>query len=148
MLIGSFAHMLDAKGRVFIPAKWRETLGDVVVLTTGVLHTQSIHCLYGMSVPQWQAFSDRLATLPVTDVAGQAVRRRLYAMAAACELDRQGRILIPLSLREEAGLMKEATLVGINDRIEIWNPAALLAYSTQTDEAYESALAHLAQLGI
>ncbi len=148
MLIGSFAHMLDAKGRVFIPAKWRETLGDTVVLTTGVLHTQSIHCLYGMSVPQWQIFSDRLATLPVTDVAGQAIRRRLYVMAAACEVDRQGRILIPLPLREEAELTKDTTLVGINDRIEIWNPAALASYSAQTDEAYEAALAHLAQLGI
>ena len=148
MLIGSFAHMLDAKGRVFIPAKWRETLGETVVLTIGVLHTQAARCLYGMSVPQWRIFSDRLAALPVTDVAGQGIRRRLYRMAAACELDRQGRILIPLPLREAAGLSKDVTLVGINDRIEVWNPATLSEYSTETDEAYEAALTHLAQLGI
>lgn len=148
MLIGSFAHMLDAKGRVFIPAKWRETLGETVVLTLGVLHTQSVHCLYGMSVSQWQSFSDKLAQLPVTDVAGQAIRRKLYVMAAACELDKQGRILIPLPLRDAAMLTKDATLVGINDRIEIWNPDALHRYSAQTDEDYEAALSHLAQLGI
>lgn len=148
MLIGSFAHMLDAKGRVFIPAKWREALGDTIILTVGVLSTQSVRCLYGMSLAEWQTFSDRLAALPVTDVAGQAIRRKLYVMAAACELDRQGRILIPLPLREEAGLKKDATLIGINDRIEIWNPSALDRYSTQSDEAYEAALTHLQQLGI
>lgn len=148
MLIGSFEHTLDAKNRVFIPAKWREDLGDTIILTQGVLESQADRCLFGMSVEQWQSFSERLGKLPIMDVSGQAVRRRLYAMAAACELDKQGRILIPTVLRETAGIIKDATLIGVGDRIEIWNPRALSGYSEQTDAAYDAALQHLALMGI
>ena len=94
MLIGSFEHMLDAKGRVFIPAKWRETLGDTLVVTLGLLDTEREACLSGMSVPEWERFSAKLSALPVSDVSGQAIRRRLYSMAAACEVDKQGRIVM------------------------------------------------------
>ena len=83
MLIGSFTHTLDAKGRVFVPAKWRDDVGDVLIVTLGLLGDKNASCLFGMSVSEWELFSERLAALPVTDVAGQAVRRRLYAMAAA-----------------------------------------------------------------
>ena len=148
MLIGSFEHTLDAKSRVFIPAKWREDLGETIILTQGILESQATRCLFGMSVPQWQSFSEKLARLPIMDVSGQAVRRRLYAMAAACELDKQGRILIPNNLREVAGLTKDATLIGIGDRIEIWNPNVLAGYGEQTDAAYDAALQHLALMGI
>lgn len=148
VLIGSFEHTLDAKSRVFIPAKWREDLGDTIILTQGVLESQSTRCLFGMSVSQWQSFSEKLGKLPVMDVGGQAVRRRLYAMAAACELDKQGRILVPNTLREIAGLVKDATLIGVGDRIELWNPAVLAGYSEQTDAAYDAALQHLALMGI
>ena len=148
MLIGSFAHSLDAKGRVFIPAKWRESLGDTVILSLGMLSLHSIRCLYGMSVPQWEAFCEKLAKLPVTDVSGQSVRRRIFAMAAACELDKQGRILLPQQLRELVGIGKDATLIGVGDRIELWNPGLLASYNEQTDEAYEEALSRLAQMGI
>ena len=148
MLIGSFEHTLDAKSRVFIPAKWREDLGETIILTLGVLESQSTRCLFGMSALQWQAFSEKLSKLPVMDVGGQAVRRRLYAMAAACELDKQGRILIPNNLRQIADLDKDATLIGVGDRIEIWNPAVLEGYSQQADAAYDAALQHLALMGI
>ncbi|MEG1524913.1 MAG: division/cell wall cluster transcriptional repressor MraZ [Clostridia bacterium] len=148
MLIGSFEHMLDAKGRVFIPAKWRDTLGETIILTLGVLESKSSHCLFGMSVLEWETFSEKLARLPVMDVSAQAVRRRLYSMAAACEIDKQGRILIPPMLRDAAGLEKDATLIGVGDRIEFWNPAALNRYNEVTDEAYDAALCHLAEMGI
>ena len=148
MLIGSFEHSLDAKGRVFIPAKWRESLGDTLILTLGILETQSSKCLFGMSIPAWEAFSQKLAKLPVMDMSGQAVRRRLYSMAAACELDKQGRILVPPNLREAAGLTKETVMIGVDDRIEIWNPAQLGGYSQVTDAAYDAALQHLALMGI
>ncbi len=148
LLIGSFEHALDAKSRVFIPARWREDLGETIVLTQGVLETQSTRCLFGMSAGQWQAFSEKLAKLPIMDVGGQAVRRRLYAMAAACELDKQGRILIPNNLREAACLVKDVTLIGVGDRIEIWNPETLAGYSEQADAAYDAALQHLALMGI
>ena len=101
MLIGSFEHMLDAKGRVFIPAKWRETIGDTLVVTLGLLESGSGSCLSGMSVEEWERFSQKLSALPVTDTKGQSIRRKLYSMAAACEIDKQGRILIPAQLREK-----------------------------------------------
>ncbi len=140
--------MLDAKGRVFIPAKWRDTLGDTVVVARGILARQSDQCLFGMSLAEWGTFSEKLMSLPMTDASGQAIVRRLYATAAACEIDRQGRILLPAPLRETAGLVKDATLIGVGERIELWNPAALAAYTQQTDESYSEALAHLAEAGI
>ena len=148
MLIGSFEHMLDAKGRVFIPAKWRECVGDTLILTLGLLETQTAKCLSGMSVEQWERFSQKLSALPVTDMGGQAIRRKLYSMAAACEIDKQGRILIPAQLRELTGLNKDATLIGVGERVEIWNPETLAAYNASCEENYGDALAHLATLGI
>jgi len=148
VLIGSFEHMFDAKGRVFIPAKWRESVGETLVLTLGLLDSKMAKCLYGMSMPEWERFSEKLSTLPVSDASGQAVRRRLYSLAAACDLDKQGRILIPAGLREQAGLVKDATLIGVNERIEIWNPAAYLEYTEKSEENYGAEMAHLAELGI
>ncbi len=148
MLIGSFEHSLDAKGRVFIPAKWRETLGETMIISRGILCERELTCLFGMSLSEWERFSEKLAQLPVTDMAGQAVKRRLYATAAACETDRQGRILLPMALRETAALLKDATLIGVGNRIEIWNPEQLARHDALTTETYEDALAHLAQLGI
>jgi len=148
VLIGSFEHMLDAKGRVFIPAKWRDTIGEVLVVTLGLLETQTEQCLFGMSVPAWEAFSEKLSALPVSDAGGQAIRRRIYSMAAACEMDKQGHILLPAALREATGLAKDTTLIGVGDRIEIWNPAALADYNARSEQSYSDALAHLAELGI
>jgi MraZ protein len=148
VLIGSFEHTLDAKGRVFIPAKWRETVGEMLIVTLGLLDTQDRSCLFGMTATEWETFSRKLSALPVSDAGGQAIRRRLYSMAAACEIDKQGRILIPAALRESTGLVKEATLIGVGDRIEIWNPDALADYSAESEENYPDAMAHLAELGI
>ena len=148
MLIGSFEHMLDAKGRVFIPAKWRECVGDTLVLTLGLLETTRASCLSGMSLEEWERFSQKLSALPVTDTKGQAIRRKLYSLAAACEIDKQGRILIPAQLRELTGLTKDATLIGVGERVEIWNPETLTAYNAACEENYGDALAHLAALGI
>ena len=148
MLIGSFAHALDAKGRVFIPAKWRESLGDILVITQGLLADRELHCLFGMSVAQWERFSARLSELPMTDLTAQAVKRRLYASAAACEVDKQGRILIPASLRDRAGIGKDAILIGVGNRLEIWSPTELAAHEEQTGAAYDEALLHLSGMGI
>lgn len=148
MLIGSFSHTLDAKGRVFVPAKWRDDVGDMLIVTLGLLGGGDATCLFGMSVSEWELFSEKLASLPVTDMAGQAVRRRLYAMAAACETDKQGRVLIPAQLREIAGLTREATLIGVGNRIEFWDPDQLRRHSEAADAGFADALQHLQQLGI
>ena len=148
MLIGSFEHMLDAKGRVFIPAKWRESVGDTLVITLGLLESTSAACLTGRSLEEWERFSQKLSARPVSDTQGQNIRRRLYSMAAACEIDKQGRILIPAQLLELTGLNKDATLIGVGERVEIWNPETLAAYNAASEETYSESLAHLAELGI
>ena len=148
MLIGSYDHMLDAKGRVFIPAKWRETVGDTIILTQGILGDRDSKCLFGMSVEEWEAFSEKLSALPVTDVVGQAVRRRLYATAAACETDKQGRILIPQQLRELANITRDVMLIGVGNRIELWNPEDFQRHEEASEADYGQALTHLAQMGI
>ena len=148
MLIGTYEHAFDAKGRVFIPARWREAAGDTIVVTEGILGSGWGRCIFGMSVAQWERFSARLSELPMTDLTAQAVKRRLYASAAACEVDKQGRILIPANLRDRAGIGKDATLIGVGNRLEIWSPTELAAHEEQTGAAYDEALLHLAGMGI
>ena len=148
MLIGTYAHSLDTKGRLFIPSKWRESIGDTLIVMQGILESGQGPCLFAMSVADWEQFSARLSQLPMTDMAGQAVRRRLYANASACEIDRQGRILLPQTLRDIAGIGETAVLIGVGNRIEIWEPGNLDAHFNRMDSEYASALEHLSQLGI
>ncbi len=148
MLIGSFAHSVDAKGRIFIPAKWRTDLGERIIVTRGILGTKEQRCLFGMSEEQWNLFAEKFSALPVTDVMGQAFRRMLFSNAAECELDKQGRILIPNGLREYAQLAKDAVLVGVDNRIEIWPEHAWNAHSDGIADDYDEALARLAQMGV
>ena len=148
MLIGTYTHSLDAKGRLFIPSKWRESIGDTLIIMQGILESGEESCLFAMSVADWDQFSARLSQLPMTDMAGQAVRRRLYANASACEIDRQGRILLPQTLRDLAQIGESTVLIGVGNRIEIWEPGKLDAHFSRTNTGYTSALDHLSQLGI
>ena len=120
MLIGSYRYAMDEKGRVFLPAKWRTGLGNTLILFPGILETGMGKCLYGMPEAAWSLMAERLSRLPITDTGAQAVKRRLYAMAAACEPDSQGRILIPQNLRDWAGYDKNVTVVGCNNHAELW----------------------------
>ncbi len=148
MLIGSYAHSVDAKGRLFIPAKWREDLGEVMIITRGILERSDAHCLFGMSLVAWKEFATRFSALPETDVQGQAFRRMMFANAAECDMDKQGRILIPNGLREYADLNRDVKLVGVDNRIEIWNVDTLAAYDKAMEEDYSKALNRLAGMGI
>ncbi len=148
MLIGSFEHMLDAKGRVFIPAKWREDVGDTLIITLGLLESPTQHCLSGMSVAEWEKLSEKFAKLPMTDTRGQQIRRKLYSLAAACEIDKQGRILIPAQLRELAGLTKDATMLGVDNHVEIWNPQSLEDYNLACEASYSDSMTHLSEVGV
>ncbi len=148
MLIGSAVHGIDPKSRVFIPAKWRNDLGESIILTHGILGTDEITCLFGMSEQGWKEFATRFSTLPETDVMAQAFRRMMFANAAECELDKQGRILIPNALREYAKLDKEAVLVGMGGRIELWSPGAWEKHNTGISAEYQSALRRLLEMGI
>ncbi|NLK27722.1 MAG: division/cell wall cluster transcriptional repressor MraZ [Clostridiales bacterium] len=115
MFMGEFNHTIDAKGRIIIPSKFREDLGDEFVLTLGL-----DGCLFAYPYSEWQLFVDKLKTLPGTKEARQ-LQRYFMAGAAACEVDKQGRILIPAKLRENAGLEKDVVFVGVLNKIEIWS---------------------------
>ena len=115
-MTGEYKHSLDNKGRLFIPAKLREELGDVFYLTLSM-----DRCLCAYSAENWRAFSDKVSAMPYVR---QRKMRPLFAHAARCELDAQGRALIPLNLREYAGFEKNVTVVGCNNHAELWDSAA------------------------
>ncbi len=112
-MTGQYAHNIDAKGRLFIPARLREELGQSFHVTIGMDHCLSIY-----SNESWDAFMEKLRDLPYSKAKALRV---LSANAVDCEPDAQGRILIPAKLREYAGLQKEVVVIGSFDRAEIWN---------------------------
>ena len=116
MFMSQYNHTIDAKGRVIIPAKFREKLGESFVITKGL-----DGCLYGYAKEEWNAFEEKLGTLPITNKNSRQFTRFFLAGAAECELDKQGRILIPSVLREFAALDKDVVLVGVASKIEIWS---------------------------
>ena len=150
MLINSFEHTVDAKGRLFIPAKWREDLGNTVIVTRGMLGKDEGRCLFGMSLDVWNGLLERYNKIAMTDVKAQNALRMIFANACDCELDKQGRILISNTLRKFAGIDKDAVLVGMGNRIEIWSQEAWEAKLEQNEEAVDEneALSYLAGLGI
>jgi MraZ protein len=107
---------VDTKGRLIVPAKFREILGEEFIVTKGL-----DGCLFVFPQPEWQAFEEKLRTLPLTQKGARAFTRFFVAGATVCELDKQGRILLPATLREFAGLDKDVVLAGMLNRIEIWS---------------------------
>ena len=137
MFMGEYNHTIDAKGRLIIPAKFREVLGDEFVVTKGM-----DGCLFVFDNPEWQVFADKLRGLPMIDKEARQFTRFFLAGAAACEVDKQGRILLPQVLREFAGLEKDVVLVGVASRIEIWSKEhwdeAMNTYDGDMDEVAEN----------
>ena len=116
MFMGEYNHVIDAKGRLIIPARFRELLGEEFILTKGLDGCLSIY-----PMDAWEAFETKLRALPLTNKNARTFTRFFVAGATSCELDRQGRVLVPQPLREFAGLEKEVVLTGNLDRIEIWS---------------------------
>lgn len=128
MFKGEYNHSIDAKGRLIIPAKFREELGENFVLTRGLDGCLSIY-----SRETWNAFEQKLATLPLTSKDARTFTRFFVTGAADCELDKQGRILVPATLRDYAGLEKDVILAGNLDRIEVWSKERYEANNDFTD---------------
>lgn len=112
-MTGEYQHNLDSKGRLFIPARLREELGSVFYVTISM-----DKCLSAYSAESWQDLSDRVNAMPYVK---QRKMRPLFAYAAKCELDTQGRILLPQNLRQFAELNKNVTVVGCNNHAEFWD---------------------------
>ncbi len=116
MFMGEYNHTVDAKGRLIVPSKFREQLGDEFVVTKGL-----DGCLFVYENSEWKALEEKLHALPLTNANARKFSRFFLAGATTCEVDRQGRILLPAILREFAKIDKEAVLVGVGSRIEIWS---------------------------
>ena len=115
MLIGEYHHNIDEKGRLIIPSKFREEIIDKAIVTRGL-----DGCLFVYSLENWEKIVSKLSTLPFTKKDARTFNRFFMSGATVCEFDRQGRINLPSSLVCYADLKKECTIIGVNDRLEIW----------------------------
>lgn len=116
MFIGEYQHTVDAKGRLFMPAKLRDELGETFILTLGL-----DNCLFVFSHEEFAILKAKLDAISIANRDARQFARFFFAGACECEVDKQGRILVPAKLRSYAGLEKDATIVGVSNRLEIWN---------------------------
>ena len=137
MFMGEYNHTIDAKGRLIVPAKFREILGDNFIVTKGL-----DGCLFVYPNDEWTRFEEKLKSLPLTNKNARQFTRFFLDGAAACEVDKQGRILLPQVLREFASLEKDVVLVGVASRIEIWSrerwDESMNTYDGDMDEVAEN----------
>lgn len=141
MFMGEYNHTIDTKGRLIIPSKFREALGDTFVVTKGL-----DGCLFVYDNEEWSTFEEKLKALPITNKEARQFVRFFLAGAAEVEVDKQGRILVPNILREFAQISKDVVLIGVASRIEIWSKERFdgMAAYEDMDEIAE----HMAQLGL
>lgn len=143
MLIGEYDHSLDEKGRLIMPAKLREDMGEKFIITTGL-----DGCLFGFSISEWSKFEDKLKTLPITNKNARNFVRFFLSGATECELDKQGRFLITNKLREVANLEKDVTIIGAGTRIEIWNKDKWQNQTNEENLSIDEIEKNMAELGI
>lgn len=131
--MGEYQHVLDAKGRLIMPAKFREGLGERFVITRGL-----DNCLFVYPFAEWSLLEQKLKALPFTRSDARAFMRFFFSGAAECELDKQGRVLIPNNLRDHAKLKKDVVVIGVSNRVEIWSQEVWEQYSQETGLSFES----------
>jgi MraZ protein len=141
MFNGESNHSVDTKGRLIIPTRFRDELGDEFKVTRGL-----DGCLFVFPIGEWQAFEEKLRALPLTQSNARRFTRFFVAGAQTCELDRQGRVLLPATLREFAGLEKDVVVTGMINRVEIWDKARWSQYNAEGD--MDSIAEQMAQLGL
>ncbi|MCR2042900.1 division/cell wall cluster transcriptional repressor MraZ [Anaerosalibacter massiliensis] len=143
MFIGEYQHNLDNKGRVIIPSKLRDGLGDNFIMTKGL-----DNCLFVYPKSEWGILEEKLKSLPLTSRDARAFVRFFFSGATECELDKQGRILIPANLRNHSKLEREAVIIGVGTRVEIWSKEEWDIYNEDDSLSYESIAEKMAELGI
>jgi len=142
MFRGSFEHTVDSKGRVSVPSKFREIISDRYEGRL-VLAMDYDRCLTVYPLEEWEKLEEKIRNLPTMKKEVRDFMRFLLASATECELDKQGRVLITPAHRQHAGITKNVTLVGIIDKIEIWDSKAWEARNTQNGDKIGEALAAL-----
>ena len=143
MFMGEYSHTIDTKGRLIIPSRFREELGETFVVTKGL-----DGCLFVFSDEEWKAFEIKLKSLPLTNKNARQFAHFFVAGATPCELDKQGRILLPATLREFAGLEKDVVLTGMLNRIEIWSKDKWNENNSLDDVAMDEIAEQMTDLGL
>ncbi|MBD3155611.1 MAG: division/cell wall cluster transcriptional repressor MraZ [Candidatus Aenigmarchaeota archaeon] len=143
MFMGEYRHSMDSKGRLIIPSKFRDDLGDPFVLTRGL-----DNCLFVYPMEEWRILEEKLKSLPMTSKNARAFVRFFFSGATECTLDKSGRVNIPQNLCEHAQLEKEVVITGISERIELWSKENWDQYMEMTADSYEDIAETMEELGI
>ncbi len=143
MLIGEYEHSLDAKGRLIMPSKLRESIGEKFIVTKGL-----DGCLFGFSKQEWTNFEEKLKTLPLTNKNARDFVRFFLSGATECEIDKQGRFLIVANLRQYASMEKDVVIIGVGTRIEIWNKQKWEEYNSEENISADAIAENMTLLGI
>lgn len=143
MLMGEYMHTIDSKGRVIMPVDFREELGDSFVVTKGL-----DNCLFIYGQDEWLNLSAKLKQLPLAKSEARAFVRFFFSGARQMSCDRQGRFLVPSTLRSYALLEKDVVLIGVSNRIEVWSKAEWTRYNSDITPSVSKIAEALADLGI
>jgi len=143
VLIGEYEHSLDVKGRLIMPAKLREDMGEKFIITKGL-----DGCLFGFSQNEWLSFEEKLKTLPLTNKNARDFVRFFLSGATECEIDKQGRFLIASNLREYANMEKDVVIIGVGTRLEIWNRDKWKSYNSDENISADEIAENMTMLGI
>lgn len=143
MFMGEYQHNIDSKGRLIVPAKFREGLGTVFVITKGL-----DNCLFVYTNDEWKVFEEKIKKLPLTNKDVRKFVRFFFSGAIECETDNQGRVMIPQNLREYAGIKKEVISIGVSNRIEIWSKENWVEYNDEENFIDGQLAEKMTELGI
>ena len=143
MFIGEYNHTLDNKNRVIMPVKFRDQIGSSFVMTKGL-----DNCLFIYSKDEWKNIEDKLKSLPMTNKDARAFVRFFFAGATECDIDKQGRALIPNNLKEFAKIDKDVVIIGVSTRIELWSLKEWNKFNSDANISYEDVAEKMSQLGI
>lgn len=143
MFLGEYQHSLDAKGRITIPSKLREGLGDRFIATKGL-----DNCIFLYPLAEWKRIEAKLHELPLTRADVRAFVRFFFAGASELELDKQGRTVLPPNLRDYAQIEKDIVIIGVGARIEIWSVDSWANYAKEAEASYEEIAEKMVDLGI
>ena len=143
MFIGEYEHSVDVKGRIIMPSKLRENIGEKFIVTKGL-----DKCLFAYSKSEWTNFEEKLKTLPLTNKNARDFVRFFLSGAVECEIDRQGRFLVPANLRTYANIEKEIVIIGVGTRLEIWDKSSWTNYSSEENISADEIAENMTMLGL
>jgi len=141
--MGEFEHSIDSKGRLIVPSKLREQLGEKFVVTRGL-----DGCLFGYPQTEWEKLEEKLDQMPLAKKDARSFVRFFYSAATECEIDKQGRINIPNTLRKHASLEKNCVIIGVSTRIEIWDKKRWDDFSEETEENFDDIAETMIDFGL